>query len=361
MVKPLFRIGMSIGVSLAILALLLKMWRTFYQPIGTRLSLSFVNRVNRRTKRTFNAPDGVSDLSIALDFVALFSIAIFIVAKQMFAGGVTGWAVSALILAAMLSIVALVGLFLITPWFVKTLIKTRPGWLVEGTWRSKLMGFLQDINLSLQSVWSSGKAGHVVTVSILIRILKYFGFYLLFQAVASGSFVELSELPVEHIISALIGGEVGSSLPIPAFMSFGVYEAGSALVFQLLGVGDQAATFITMLCVHIWSQAFEYLVGGVFIVIFLLLNRKTSNYATVGSAQTNRKRSILSGGVNYARAVMIIIAGSVLMAGGLFLTYQLWSASKLGAFSAPSAGGVASNIDDWLTHISSRSENLQTR
>ncbi len=417
MVKPLFRIGLSIGVSLAILALLLKMFTTglpeserpsilivlqatspslllgffgvlfislLVRAYRYRLLIELTGEQNVPSMRQMVLVTGIRNmvvdllparlgelgyvgllnrgygvklqhcisslsLSIALDFVALFSIAIFIVAKQMFSGGVTGWAVSALILAAMLSIVALVGLFLITPWFVKTLIKARPGWLVEGTWRSKLVGFLQDINLSLQSVWSSGKAGHVVAVSILIRILKYFGFYLLFQAVASGSFVELSELPVEHIISALIGGEVGSSLPIPAFMSFGVYEAGSALVFQLLGVGDQAATFITMLCVHIWSQAFEYLVGGVFIVIFLLLNRKTSNYATVGSAQTNPKRSILSGGANYARAVMIIIAGSVLMAGGLFLTYQLWSASKLGAFSAPSAGGVASNIDDWLT------------
>ena len=92
-------------------------------------------------------------LTIALDFVALFAIIVFIVAKQAFAGDVTSWAIAALIVAAILSTVALLGLFLITPWFVKALVKAQPKWLEQG-FGSTLLSLLQNFNTSLQAVLS---------------------------------------------------------------------------------------------------------------------------------------------------------------------------------------------------------------
>ena len=160
---------------------------------------------------------------------------------------------AALVIAVVLSAVALIGLFFITPLFAKWVSLWRPDWLNQQGLKAKLAHFLVDFNRSLQAVRRSNKASLVLAISVLIRVLKYSGFYLLFYAVASESFPELANLPIQHVVSALIGGEIGASLPIPAFMSFGVYEAGSSLVFQLLGVADQAAAFVTMLCVHIWS------------------------------------------------------------------------------------------------------------
>ncbi len=421
MIKNLFRIGLSIGVSFAILALLLKMFTTGL-PDGDRpsilsalqstsvsfllgfLGLYFISLLVRAyryhllislsgeqnvpTMRQMILVTGVRNMvvdmlparlgelgyvgllnrgygvklqhcvsslsiSIALDFIALFVVVIFIVVKQLLGDGIAGWAIGALIVAAVLSTIAIAGLFLITPWFVNAIERRKPDWFSQEGVRAKLLILLKDFNASLQAVLASGRASLVVIISVLIRILKYVGFYLLFQAVATQSFPELAELPVEHIVSALIGGEIGSSLPIPAFMSFGVYEAGSSLVFQLLGVGEQAATFVTMLCVHIWSQAIEYLLGGIFIVTFLLLNRRSRQYATANHESFNEP---IEGGSQLTasnslstprKAIMFVFASSVLMVGGLFLAYQMWAATKLGALSAPSAGGIADNVEDW--------------
>ena len=185
-----------------------------------------------------------------------------------------------------------------------------PRWQAEQNWRAKALDLLHDFNQSLQAVLGSGKASLIVIVSVLIRILKYFGFYLLFQAVAKNSFPELAELPVEHIISALIGGEVGASLPIPAFMSFGVYEAGSSLIFQLLSVADQAATFVTMLCVHIWSQLIEYLLGGIFIVTFVLSNRSLKTLRNQQWVSDHSPSSIKP------KALALIGSGIIMLLGG---------------------------------------------
>ena len=295
-------------------------------------------------------------ISIALDFIALLVIVIFIVAKQTVSGGLTGWAIGALIMAMVLSIIAVLGLFLITPWFTKSIIIWRPNWLVSDSWRAKTLNLLRDFNQSLQAVLSSGKATLVITVSVLIRVLKYLGFYLLFQAVAINSFPELAQLPVEHIVSALIGGEIGSSLPVPSFMSFGVYEAGSALVFQLLGVGDQLATFFTMLCVHIWSQAIEYVLGGAFVAIFLFRKRLASGATSL--LDVDKPTSLRLASSPAAPRIMLAFASLALLMGSSFLVYQIWAANKLGALRAPSAGGSAINVDEWQLLSQQHVDNL---
>ncbi|MBL4671333.1 MAG: flippase-like domain-containing protein [Arenicella sp.] len=279
-------------------------------------------------------------ISIAFDFVALLVVVIFIVVKQSLGQGITGWAIGALVMASALSAIAVFGLFRITPWLIKSIenfksVKSAlPDWQTEQNRRAKAIDLLHNFNQSLQAVLGSGKASLIILISVVIRVLKYLGFYLLFQAVAKNSFPELAALPVEHIVSALIGGEVGASLPIPAFMSFGVYEAGSSLVFQLLGVADQAATFVSMLCVHIWSQLIEYLLGGVFIVTFVLSNRWQTELRDQES-ELNRLRNS-----NIRNTVAFIVVGIVLLMGAVFLTVQLWTTTKLGALSAPPTGSV---------------------
>lgn len=280
-------------------------------------------------------------ISVAFDFVALLVVALAIVGSQMVGVGVQGWAIGATIMAVLISGIAVFGLFAITPWFSKLMnARFADKWQADSL-LGKALDLLARFSSSLVQVRDSGQTLKVLAVSVVIRVLKYFGFFLLFQAVAVPSFQSLAELPTTHVISALIGGEVGASMPIPTFMSFGAYEAGGLLMFQLLGVADQAAAAVTLLCVHIWSQVMEYTIGGALLALFVWVNRKGKQSEILAQSTGAPKR---------AKAIALaafIGAGVVLATGSGFLAYQVWAATKLGSFSAPAAGGVADNVEDW--------------
>jgi len=276
-------------------------------------------------------------VSIAFDFIALLAVVFLIVAKQLLGGDIQGWALAAMVSAIVLCCIALAGLFIITPWANTFIAQRFPAKNDSGLW-FKLTQLLDSFSKSLNSVREAGKTLQVVVLSIVIRILKYAGMFVLFQAVAGPSFVELAKLPIEHTIGALIGGEIGASLPVPTFMSFGAYEAGGALVFQLLGLSNQAAAVVTMLSVHIWSQFMEYILGGVLLAIFILMVRRGKSVSN-SQASAARKR--------VAQVASFIGGASVLTLGTGFLAYQIWAASKLGAMSAPAAGQVSEDAGEW--------------
>ncbi len=301
-------------------------------------------------------------LSIALDFIALFAIVVAIIASQFLGGTVSSWAIGALFVATVLVCFAWAGLFLILPWLVPLLSRryaesARPI-IVKG------LRLLIDFNTSLQSVYHSGRALSVISWSILIRVLKYSGFYLLFLAVTKANFPELAALPVNQVISALIGGEVAASLPIPAFMSFGVYEAGSVLVFKMLGVAELGTVLIVMLCVHILSQLIEYVLGGFLATVFVWRSRKLNRGSDTADSQSNsiyggvakelRFNQALRSSADQSRFVrpwLIISAILFTLSASLFFAYQVWSSSKLGSLNAPASGEsiasakTATNLD----------------
>ena len=307
--------------------------------------LSYVGLLNRGYG--VKLEHGISSLTIAVafDFAALLIIVALVVAKQMFGSTVEGWAIAALVSACVLAVVAIAGLFVITPIVARWASINMPG--KDGSIWFKAIGLLQNFSQSIVSVRQAGKTSLLLVLSTVIRVLKYLGMYLLFQAVAGPSFSELASLPPEHVVGALIGGEIGASLPIPTFMSFGAYEAGTALVFQLLGVADQASAFVTMLCVHIWSQLMEYVIGGTLLAIFILMTRRAKAQAKQSTSSASRLKL----------AVSLVSAGTVVVGGSFFLAYQLWAASKLGSLSAPQAGAVSADAEEWRQlskqHVSS--------
>jgi len=404
MIKQLLRIGFSIGVSLAILALLLQLvtsglpdeqrpsvlsalQSTSLSLVGAYLALSLVSlfvrafryrllismsgEQNVPTLRQMALVTGIRNMvvdmfparlgelgyvgllnqgygvklqhcvssltvSVAFDFVALLVVVLMIIAKQMLGGEVQGWAIGAMASAVVLCVIAMVGLFVITPWFSRWANATLPASKDDSLW-AKALSLLSKFSDSLDAVRSAGKTVPVLLLSVLIRVLKYTGMYLLFMAVAEPSFKELAALPVEQAVGALIGGEIGASLPVPTFMSFGAYEAGGALVFSLLGVSDQAAAVVALLCVHVWSQIMDYILGGVLFAIFIFVVRRGNSI----------NKSLSGAKAKWAQVAGVITAGAVLMVGSGFLAYQLWAASKLGSISAPDSGGIAENADDW--------------
>ena len=278
-------------------------------------------------------------ITVAFDLVALLVIVIMVVAKQLVGASVEPWAIAALLSAIVLAMIAVVGLFVFTPWFSRWLARTFPA-SQAASWWAKLVQLADDFSTSLNTVRQAGKTTQIVSLSVVIRILKYFSIYLLFLGVTQPSFPALAEIPVEQTVMALMGGELGSGLPIPTFMSFGAYEAGSALVFSLLGVADQAQAVVTMLCVHIWSQMMEYILGGILLASFILMRRRARQQEAQQAAAglpRSRTKSVLAFGAS----------GLVLLLGTFFLAYQVWAASKLGALSAPEAGAIAEDDKEW--------------
>lgn len=288
-------------------------------------------------------------LSVALDFIALFAIVVAIVASQFLGGTVSSWAVGALFVATTLVCLAWAGLFLVLPWCVPFIV-SRYSESAHPIIKNGIQ-LLIDFNDSLQSVYHSGTASSVIAWSILIRLLKYSGFYLLFLAVTKDNFPELAALPVNQVVSALIGGEVAASLPIPAFMSFGVYEAGSVLVFKMLGVSELGTVLIVMLCVHILSQLIEYILGGFLATVFVWRSRKANrvNGSDVSENSAHSKNAVMESRLNQVstlsthqshsvRPWVIISAILFTFSASVFFAYQVWSSSKLGSLIEPDSG-----------------------
>ncbi len=281
-------------------------------------------------------------LAIVFDFVALFVIALAIVTKQLLGASVEIWALNALLMIFVVTVIGLLAVFYVFPWGVNT-FRAPLQFAQAPKWWNRLLDWSVEFATSITQVRDSGRLLHVSALSIIVRVLKYTGMYLLFMAVAVPSFQSLANLPFEQIIGALVGGEVGASLPVPTFMSFGAYEAGSTLVFQLLGVANQAEAFVTMLSVHIWSQLMDYTIGGCLLAAFILLHRRAQAARALVTTST--------GGVQAQPAPLFkrwqvwgayAFSAIALAAAVLFLAVQLWTASKLGAATAPPAGTVNS-------------------
>jgi hypothetical protein len=300
-------------------------------------------------------------ISIAFDFIAVVMVIFIIVCSQLAGGELQTWAIGAMIMAIIIASIAVAGLFLIVPWVNGMLAKYFPAQNADSLW-AKLLQLSDDFSGSLQTARAAGKSLSILLLSMLIRGLKYTGLYLLFQAVVAPSFAELAALPFEHIVGALIGGEIGASLPIPTFMSFGAYEAGGALIFQLLGVVNQSAVVVTMLCVHIWSQIFDYVLGGICLIIFIavLRNRPLMNTSSKITGNTTiRAESKEPLSTKWGKPLMLIAGVISLLLAGYFLANQVWKASKLGSLSAPAAGATADNVDQWQALSAAYTNNIK--
>ena len=283
-------------------------------------------------------------IAIAFDFLALVFIVLLVVLKQIFAAGIQGWALGALLGAIVISSIAFVALFLVVPkiviWFNG--VNDRNAQVRDESlnprWRYRASQLLNDFNSSLESVRKSGRSGTVLNLSLMIRALKYLGLYCLFLAVTTISYADLAALPIETVISALIGGEVAASLPLPSFMGFGVYEAGATLVFHLIGAVDQIAVVVSMLCTHIWSQFMEYVIGGV-LLVFLFIKRPILSSATLRdnspNVHPNRSHTL-----SIKAWATIVFSALLLIASLVFFLWEVRAVKKSGATSAPPSGAA---------------------
>ena len=289
--------------------------------------LSYVAMLNRGYRISADVCLSSLTVAIAFDFIALLIVVLGLFAKQLFIGGVEGWMLSALLSATVITFIALVGLFVIAPWFVRAFMDSSSPSIQKSKILNSIFDLANKFSIAIQETRRSGRLISVLFLSVAIRVLKYAGFYLLFKAVVVPSFQVLASLPMPQVMSALIGGEIAASLPVPAFMSFGVYEAGGTAVLTAFGV-DKLQSLVAMLSVHIWSQLFDYIFGGICLLVFVWLFRS----ARSGSGESDQVMNKMS------QWLKVGLVGLVFLFGSALLAKEYRASKKMGATSAPPVG-----------------------
>ena len=302
--------------------------------------LSYIAMLNRGYGVPSNICFSSLSISFVFDILALLFIIIPIIIYQLITTTVHGWLINAVIAIVFISILLFVFLFFGFKNFTQILIK-RKGVIFENKFAKKIILFLSDFSLAIEKTRQSGCLLKTLILSIGVRIAKYAGIYFLFLAVVKPSFPQFASAGIVSVISALLGAEGASALPIPAFMSFGTYEAGGTLVFKLLGFKN-IESLITMISIHIWSQLSDYLFGGIALIFFLFLNK-------IKLTETKTKLNL--------KLVAVVL--TLLCVGFLFMAIQYRAKTKMGAMSPPEKGvKVSPSINENQAQIKLKDKNL---
>lgn len=210
-------------------------------------------------------PSGLSSLlfAILLDIAVLAPVTILI---GLIIGFPNTTPLKVAILAVAILVVFYIGIRYLLPIIMDWINRLK---LNQQSLIGKLIGFINDMNLAVQTTLHAGVFLKVFFLSIIVRILKYAGLILLFNAVVSGNFPDLEILSTIKTLAAIIASEMSAALPIPTLMSFGAWEIGGMTFMALFGAPPQDS-LLALLAVHIQTQAVDYGIGitALFILFF---------------------------------------------------------------------------------------------
>ncbi len=153
---------------------------------------------------------------------------------------------------------------------------------------SSVFGFIVSITEAVESTMRAGVLMKVISLTFAVRIFKYAGLLFLFFGLTQSSFPDLSELSSVKVLGAMIASEMTASLPIPTLMSFGSWELGGMTVLAFYGAVPHAA-LLTLLGVHIQTQAVDYGIGIAAFLALLLLAKTRNTQAASG-----RRRNMIA-------------------------------------------------------------------
>ena len=229
--------------------------------------LSYIALLRMRYKVDTAACTSSLAIAFIFDFVALLLLLCLVLAWQLFNGSVAPWIWVGTFLLSIACVLALWMLFKGTPVVIRIL-----QWIYDKQsfgFITRLTRFFAALDDAIQATKAARCTTKVLLLSIGVRSLKYFSLYLLFKAVCQLNFPTLNILSAEQVFLILLGGEIGASMPIPAFMSFGTYEAGGVLTFSALGL-DQSTGLMALFVTHVWSQSFDYSLGILGLALIIL-------------------------------------------------------------------------------------------
>ncbi|XOF32905.1 MAG: lysylphosphatidylglycerol synthase domain-containing protein [Candidatus Electrothrix sp. YB6] len=300
----------------------------FVDMLPARLGeLSYVAMLNRGFRVGADACLSSLVISFVFDLLALALMLAGLIAFQLLSADVQLWLISTVLLLFLASGCALILLFPVLE-KLSSRLRVAEGDTADAEFsgraaelKQRLFKLIRDTSASLQQTAKGGITGQVLALSVGVRIAKYTGLYLLFSGVVASSFPDITR-EVAEVVTALVSAEAAAGLPVPAFMSFGTYEAGGTLALVALGVG-KATSAVVMLALHIWSQAVDYTFGIGASIVFIL-----SVFGRQGAAQRAAGK----------RRIWLFAAAFICTAGILFLGIQVRTVQKMGTFHPPLPG-----------------------
>ena len=262
-----FRVLLGAGVRLPLLTGIVLVRNLFVDLLPARMGeLSYVYLLASRAGRP--VADGVASLflSVAFDVVALAPLLVLAVLAVGGVGAVSGpWLAWT---AVALGLLAFGGARVAGP-AGRTLsnILAPPG--AHGTGRVAALGlWVRRTALALDDAWSRGIAVPVLALSIVVRLCKFGSYFFLVLAIMEALGSPLPAPGFFSVFLGVLGAELAAALPIPTVASFGTYEAAWAIAFTELGFARQDA-IISGVLTHAISQAVEYAVGGLALIVIM--------------------------------------------------------------------------------------------
>jgi uncharacterized membrane protein YbhN (UPF0104 family) len=126
----------------------------------------------------------------------------------------------------------------------------------------------------MAQVKAQGVFWPVLGLSVLIRLGKYLGLYLLVLAVAGQWGPGVTEkLSFAVVLFALVAAEASASLPISGLAGFGAYEGVMMLTLRQAGLDPTQAALLPV-TVHLITQAIDYTLGSLALLRLSLKNRR---------------------------------------------------------------------------------------
>ena len=275
--------------------------------------LSYIGLMNRGYRVSGKSCVSSMTVSFLLDFAALFALSIAVLVFPMLGKYPPQLLVMPILAAGLATIAGSLLLF--------TGIKACARWI--GKLAGRPVRFLLDLSEALDATRHSPALRRAFLFSLGVRLFKYGGLYFAFLAVVQSSFPAFAQLPMWGVCLAFLASEGAASLPIPSFMSFGTYEAGGLAAFALLKMPVPEAT-IVVLSVHVLSQAIDYALGGLSLVLFTVSLPRPRTFESSAPATPNR---CLAVGVLLALAVT-----------GAFFAFEYRGMTRQGALAPPPPG-----------------------
>ncbi|MEM7196014.1 MAG: lysylphosphatidylglycerol synthase domain-containing protein [Pseudomonadota bacterium] len=271
--------------------------------------LGFVALLNRGYRVPASVCLSALSIAIVFDFIGLLVILSGLAVWQVTSGDAFQWTLSAIAFVILLCATGLVGLFFVFPWLEQRLRSLFP---TPGSgWRARILDFFSALKTAIINTRQNGRFARVLLLTICIRALKYGGLFVLFSGVTHHLLPGLHDAPIGTVVLGLIGAELGASLPIPTFMSFGSYEGFGLLTFSAFGI-DAEQALMALFSTHIWSQLMDYGIGLVgWFLILIFAGKGVKNLAL---PKPQRKLTVAAATLACASLVTFVY-----WAGGIFL------------------------------------------
>jgi len=267
--------------------------------------LVFVLMLNRGCRVPVARGLAVLAISLVADILILIPVVLAMGLLPLALSGLTTGLVPAAFVLCGMTVVAAGVVWKGPPWLATWLDRRGAGRL------QRVVQFLMDFRQVLERCMQHGILARLLLLSAVLRFLKYYGLYVLFTAVTGSDGLSVPPLNALQSLAALVASEAAASLPVPALMGFGLYEAGGFLVLTLLGF-SAVTSLMTMLTVHIASQVVDYLLGCCCLVLFFLLvpGRLPATGAPSITAGVSRMQfAALLGSLVVFAAGLVLIAG----------------------------------------------------